>query len=538
MPECDVLVVGGGASGLRAAIAAKRAGASVALLSKVYPLRTNSALSPGGLNAPLGRDDSPEKFAEDILAAGDGLCDAGTVEVLAAEAAREVVWLERVGVPFNRDGDGRIDRRPLGSGSVRRACYADDRTGHMILHVLHEQFQREGIPCFYEWFATSLVTDGGSCAGAVALGLRSGRLETFSAGAVVLATGGFTRLYRPCTAGVGTTGDGLVLGYESGLGLVDLEMVQFHPTVYSAAQTVLISEATLGEGARLVDASGDLLVDAKALSRAQLAVEVHKSSRNGGGPAALDLRPVPDLASRFPQAAELVKVMAGIDVAKDPVPVQPVAHRPMGGVETNASGETAVAGLFAVGECAHNGLNGAGRLPGNTLAEAVVFGKRVGEAAAAHAKSAGRKEADPSRAADDDDRKLAEITSGGASDDTIGGIHRELGELMAANLGVTRTDAGIAEAQAKVRALQQRHAALRVNNKSRVYNYALTSYLELGNLLQLAEAAALAARGRTESRGAHVRSDFPQRDDSNWRVHTVVRQQDGAPKLDTRAVSA
>lgn len=537
MPECDVLVVGGGASGLRAAIAAKRAGASVALLSKVYPLRTNSALSPGGINAPLGRDDSPEKFAEDTIRAGDGLCDPGTVEALAAEAAREVVWLERVGVPFNRDGDGRIDRRPLGSGSVRRACYADDRTGHMVLHVLHEQFLREDIPCFYEWFVTSLVTDGGSCAGAVALGLRSGQLETFSAGAVVLATGGFTRLYRPCTAGVGATGDGLILGYESGLGLVDLEMVQFHPTVYSAAQTVLISEAALGEGARLQNASGGPMADAKGLSRAQLAVEVHEAGRNGGGPAVLDLRPVQDLASRFPQAAELVKVMAGIDVAKDPVPVQPVAHRPMGGIETNASGETAVAGLFAVGECAHNGLNGAGRLPGNTLTEAVVFGKRVGEAAAAHARSAGRKGADPSQAANDD-RRLAEVTSGGSSGDTIGGIHRELGELMAANLGVTRTDAGIAEAQEKVRALQQRHAALRVNNKSRIYNYALTSYLELGNLLQLAEAAALAARGRTESRGAHVRDDFPQRDDSNWKVHTVVRRQDGAPKLETRAVSA
>ena len=509
----------------------------MALLSKVYPLRTNSALSPGGLNAPLGRDDSPEKFAEDILAAGDGLCDPGTVEILAAEAAREAVWLERVGVPFNRDGEGRIDRRPLGSSSVPRACYADDRTGHMVLHVLHEQFLREDIPCFHEWFVTSLVTDGGACSGAVALGLRSGRLETFTAGAVVLATGGFARLYRPCTAAVGSTGDGLVLGHESGLGLVDLEMVQFHPTVYSAAQTVLISEAALNEGARLVDASGAPLVEAKALSRAQLAVEVHKAGRNGGGPAALDLRPVPDLTSRFPQAAELVKVMAGIDVAKDPVPVQPVAHRPMGGVETNASGETAVAGLFAVGECAHNGLNGAGRLPGNTLAEAVVFGRRVGEAAAAHAKSAGRKAADPSRAADDD-RKLAEITAGGSSGDTIGGIHRELGELMAANLGVTRTDAGIAEAQAGIDALQRRHAALRVNNKSRIYNYALTSYLELGNLLQLAEALALAARGRTESRGAHVRSDFPQRDDSNWKVHTVVRRQDGAPKLDTRAVSA
>ena len=469
--------------------------------------------------------------------AGDGLCDAEAVNVLASDAAREVIWLERVGVPFNRDADGRIDRRPLGSSSVHRAAYADDRTGHMVLHVLHEQFQREDIPCFQEWFATSLIQVDGACAGAVALGHRSGQLETFTAGAVILATGGSTRLYRPCTAAVGTTGDGLMLAYELGVGLVDLEMVQFHPTVYSAAQTVLISEATLSEGAQLMNAAGDRVADATALSRAQLTAEIHKAGRNGGGPVSLDLRPVADLASRFPAAAELVKVMAGLDVTRDPVPVQPVAHRPMGGIETNASGETSVPGLFAVGECAHNGLNGAGRLSGNTLIEAVVFGKRVGEAAAGHAKSAGARAGDGSGASADGER-LAEITSGGASGDTMGAIHRELGELMNANLGVARTDAGLAEAQTGIRRLQQRHAALRVNNKSRIYNYALTGYLELGNLLKLAEATALAARGRAESRGAHLRSDRPERDDANWKAHTVVRSQNGSPKLDTRAVSA
>ncbi len=537
MPQYDVLVIGGGASGLRAAIAAKRAGASVAVLSKVHPLRTNSALSPGGLNAPLGNDDSAEKFAQDIRNAGDGLCDTEAVNILAADAAREVVWLERVGVPFNRNAEGRIDCRPLGSSSVSRAAYADDRTGHMVLHVLHEQFQREDIPCFAERFVTSLIQDGGVCTGAVALGHRSGQLETFGAGAVILATGGATQLYRPCTSAVGTTGDGLMLAYDLGVGLVDLEMVQFHPTVYSAARTALISEAALGAGAKLVNAAGDKLVNAGGLSRAQLAAEVHKAGQNGGGPVSLDLRPVDNLASRFPAAAEVVRLMAGIDITKDPVPVQPVAHRPMGGIEANAAGETSVAGLYAVGECAHNGLNGAGRLPGNTLTEAVVFGRRVGEAAAAHAKSAGAADPGGSQAAQDGER-LAEITSGGTSGDTIGAVHRELGELMNANLGVSRTDAGLAEAQDKIRALRERHAALRVNNKSRIYNYALAGYIELGNLLKLAEATALAARGRAESRGAHLRSDHPERDDSNWKAHTVVRSQDGSPKLDTRAVSA
>lgn len=509
----------------------------MAVLSKVHPLRTNSALSPGGLNAPLGSDDSAEKFAQDIKRAGDGLCDAEAVNILAADAAREVVWLERVGVPFNRDADGRIDRRRLGSSSVHRAAYADDRTGHMVLHVLHEQFQREDIPCFREWFVTSLVRDGGVCTGAVALGHRSGQLDTFAAGAVILATGGAARLYRPCTAAVGTSGDGLMLACDLGVGLVDLELVQFHPTVYSATRTALISEAALSEGALLVNAEGDPILDPAGLSRAQLAAAVHQAGQNGGGPVRLDLRPVENLPSRFPGAAEVVRNMAGIDVTREPVPVQPVAHRSMGGVETNAGGETTVAGLYAVGECAHNGLNGAGRLPGNTLTEAVVFGKRVGEAAAAHARSAGTRAAAADRAARDRER-LAEITSGGSSGDTLGAIHRELGELMNASLGVTRTGAGLAEAQEKIRGLRQRHAALRVNNKGRVFNYALTGYLELGNLLRLAEATALAARGRAESRGPHLRSDHPEKNDSHWKVHTVVRSQEGSPKLGTRAVSA
>ncbi len=509
----------------------------MALLSKVHPLRTNSALSPGGINAPLGSDDSVQKFAGDITKAGDGLCSPEVVNILAAEAAREVVWLERVGVPFNRDADGRIDRRALGSGSVARAAYADDRTGHMVLHVLHEQFQRHDIPCFKEWFVTSLIQDAGACTGAVALDHRSGKIETFSAGAVVLATGGFLQAYRPCTAAVGTTGDGLALGYAMGVGLADMEMVQFHPTVYSTARTALISEAALSAGARLVNAAGDTVVEPAGLSRAQLAAAVEEAGRNGGGPVSLDLRPVEDLTSRFPGTAEVVRLMARLDIAQAPVPVQPVAHRAMGGLDTSASGETSVAGLFAVGECAHNGVHGAGRLPGNTLTEAVVFGKRVGEAAAAHAKSAGARSASTDQAARDGER-LAEITSGGPSDDTLGAIHRELGEVMHANLGVTRTDAGLNEAQEAIRTLRERHGRLRVGNQSRIFNHALTSHIELGNMLALAEAVALAARSRTESRGAHLRSDFPERDDTSWKAHTVVQLQDGAPKLDRKAVTA
>src|ERR687892_2235491 len=208
MQELDVLVIGGGASGLRAAIAAKHAGANVALLTKVHPLRTNSGVAQGGLNAPLGKDDSPDSFAEDTLLAGDGLCEPEIVRSLAAQASKEIIWLERMGVPFNRDKEGRLDRRRFGSNSPSRTCYADDRTGHIVLQVLHEQFQRAQIPSFEEWYVTSLAVDGGACLGAIALGLRGGKLESFLARSVVLATGGLTRLFLPPPTPPGNPGGG------------------------------------------------------------------------------------------------------------------------------------------------------------------------------------------------------------------------------------------------------------------------------------------------------------------------------------------
>jgi succinate dehydrogenase / fumarate reductase flavoprotein subunit len=270
MPEFDVVVIGGGASGLRAAIAAKRAGASVALVSKNHPLRSNSALGQGGLNAPLGKDDSAESHANDTLVAGDGLCERSVVMSFAQDAAKEVIWLERMGVPFNRDKDGRLDRRAFGSNSRSRSCYADDRTGHMVLTVLHEQFLRLGIPSFEEWFVTSLALDGGTCVGATALGLRSGKLDGFSARAVILATGGFTRMYAPSTVSIGTTGDGQALAFQSGARLMDMEMVQFHPTVFPKAQGLLITEATLGGGAEIVNQQGAPVQITKGAPRSKL----------------------------------------------------------------------------------------------------------------------------------------------------------------------------------------------------------------------------------------------------------------------------
>ncbi len=537
MNEYDVLVIGGGAAGLRTALAAKSAGASVGLITKVHPLRTNSALAQGGLNAPLGKDDSTDSYVTDTLAAGDGLCEADVVRILAQEASNEVFWLEHMGVPFNRSQGNQLALRPFGANSRNRTCHADDRSGHIVLQVLHEQYQREQIPSFEEWFVTSLVIDDGTCRGAIALNLRSGKFDLFPAGAVVLATGGFTRTYSPSTVSIGTTGDGQELAYRAGARLMDMELIQYHPTVYPGKQGLLITEAVLSEEAVIANDKGNKLEQSKNVPRDKICSAMNDMMQNGSGSVLLDLKPMgkEKLLSQFPQTHELVRAVAGLDLTQEAVPIRPVAHRPMGGIETDHAGQTSIAGLSAVGECACNGLNGAGRLAGNTLTESVVFGKRVGEAAAIYAKGAQKKNI-PSARLSDEEKRVARIISGQSAQDSSGKIHTELGELMNGKVGLVRDGAAIQEALNHIQNLRERYSKLGVKNPSKIFNYELTTYLELGSMLKMAEAVTLAAQARTESRGAHARVDFPKKDDANWKAHTLIRLVDGSPKLESKPV--
>jgi succinate dehydrogenase/fumarate reductase flavoprotein subunit len=536
--EFDVVVVGGGAAGLRAAIAAKQAGAKVALLSKVHPLRTNTGLAQGGINAPLGSDDSPAAYAGDVLEAGDGLCDPAAVQSFTLQAADAVMWLERAGAPFNRGADGRFDRRQFGSNRRARSLYVDDRTGHVAMQVLYEQFQRERIALFADWFVTSLAIDSARSVGVTALGLRSGSLDSFSARAVVLATGGFTRMYLPSTVSLGTTGDGQYLAYQAGVPLMDLEMVQFHPLVYPVGNALMITEAVLAEGAQVVTSEGQPIPNLAGMTRDKISLAIQQACSNGRG-VSLDLTLLGSqkLRTRFPQTSELVRTVAGLDPTKDLIPIRPIAHRPIGGIETTLNGQTPMHGLFACGECACTGLDGAGRLAGNILTEALVLGARAGEAAAAYAKSAPGANF-PAAHLEDEKKRLESLVSSEKADDTAGRIHSELGELMSKNAGVLRDGAGLQAARERIHALKERYARLRVRNQSAVYNYELVSYLELGAMLGLAEALVVAAAARKESRGVHRRSDHPARDDRNGISRSVVTLVQGAPQADTRPVVA
>jgi succinate dehydrogenase/fumarate reductase flavoprotein subunit len=385
------------------------------------------------------------------------------------------------------------------------------------------------------------VLDNGVCVGATALGLATGTLELFSTRAVILATGGFTRLYLPSTASLGTTGDGQNLAYLAGARLMDMEMIQFHPTVFPGGNGLLITEAALADGAEIVNEKGEPIIQFKFDPREKLALSIVKALQNGNASAALDMRPIgaAKLAAHFPQTRELVNAVAGLDIAKQPIPIFPAAHRPIGGIETGLNGATSVQGLFAAGECACNAVNGAGRLAGNTLTEALVFGRRAGEAAAAYARSSARKNLPASRL-NDEERRLAAFSDGGSAQkpaDSALRIHAELGRLMNDKVGLMRDKSSLQSALDEVGKLKTRYARLRVGNSSRIYNYELTTYLEIGAMLNLAELVITAGQTRTESRGAHYRTDFPARDDAQWSRHTILSQVNGVAQAETKPLA-
>jgi succinate dehydrogenase/fumarate reductase flavoprotein subunit len=544
----DVVVVGAGLAGMRAAIEAFDAGADVAMLSKIHPVRSHSGAAEGGINAALGNasEDDPEKHAFDTVKGSDYLGDQDAIEILCQEAPGDVYQLEHWGAVFSRTPDGRIAQRPFGAAGEPRTAYAADITGHVLIHVLYEQVMKRDIRTYEEFFAWKLVVDDGRCQGVIAWDLVNGGLKSIGAKTVVLATGGAGRLYAGTTNAYACTGDGMALALRAGVPLEDMEMMQFHPTTI-APTGVLITEGCRGEGAYLLNAQAERflvryapnameLASRDVISRAEQ-TEIDEG-RGVDGNVFLDLRHLgaEKIVERLHGTRELSMTFMGVDPIYEPIPVRPGAHYHMGGVDTDVWGRTTLEGLYAAGEVACVSVHGANRLGGNALMETITYGKRAGQHASDWAQTQTTVAVPPTVEADAE-RELATLL-----DRTEGErpwqIRDELAQTMHENFGVFRREDQMLEQGSIVRSLRERYERVVVEDKGGVFNTDLTQALELGFLLELAECMVVSGLARKESRGAHARPhDYPNRDDENYLRHTLVTWEDDAPQLDWKPVT-
>ena len=550
----DILVVGGGLTGLRAAIEAKNAGRDVAILSKVHPLRSHSVAAQGGINAALGNalapmKDSWENHAFDTIKGSDYLADQDTVEVMCREGIERVIEMEHWGTLFSRTEDGKIAQRPFGGAGFPRTCYAADRTGHNLLHVLYEQVIGLQIPVYEEWYALSLVIESGECIGILSFNFSEGRMIPIYAKSVLLATGGYGRIYLKSTNALINTGSGCYLAYQAGVPLKDMEFVQFHPTSLYGTN-ILITEAARGEGGYLINAKGERFMERYAPKLMELGprdivarsieTEIEEGRGFEGGYVHLDLRHLGKerILDRLPGICQIAIDFAGVEPISEPIPVQPAQHYSMGGIATNIDGETSLPGLFAAGECACVSVHGANRLGGNSLLETLVFGTRAGRKAAQRAerlKSSFNKTGfqEHLRAFQSGLEKIF----GRRIEEPCFRLRDEMKAFMTSKTGIFRKESDLLSAKGKIRGLKERLGQIGIKQKGLAFNYELIQYLELEGMLHLAEVIIEGALVRKESRGSHFRLDCPNRDDEHWLCHTIAHKTLDGPRLEYKGVT-
>ena len=566
----DALVIGAGGAGLWAALELAKAGVSTGVLTKLYPTRSHTGAAQGGVCAALGNqeEDHWEWHMFDTVKGGDYLVDQDAAEVLAREAVETVIELEHMGLPFNRTPDGKIDQRRFGGhtrnfgeGPVKRACFAADRTGHMILQTLYQNCIKAGVHFYDEYHVVDLVFeggdggDGGRAAGAIAYRIADGEIHTFAAKAVLLATGGNGRMFAITSNAHSLTGDGMSLVYRHGIPLEDMEFYQFHPTgLYSLG--ILLSEAARGEGGTLLNGDGERFMSRYAPKLMELAprdmvsraIYLEIRDGRGAGPKKdyvyLDVRHLGRavIEEKLPDITDFARVYLGVEPLTEPVPIVPTAHYAMGGIPTDLrtrvvrdEANTPVEGLFAAGEAACVSVHGANRLGTNSLVDLLVFGRRAGREMAAFCRTAPA----PTIAADVEEPVRAEMEalrtrSEGESPSVL---KAELASLMMDNVGVFRTAAMMTTAVAGVAEIKERYARVRVRDTGRVFNTDLLEARELGYLIDGAEAMAASAIARLESRGAHSRDDYPERDDVNFLAHTLAYRGEAGPSLRYKPVT-
>ena len=561
----DVVIVGGGGAGLRAAIAVAEADPrlSVAVVSKVYPMRSHTVSAEGGAAAVAKPDDSLDEHAYDTVSGGDWLCDQDAVEAFVEEAPREMLRLEHWGCPWSREPDGHIAVRPFGGMKKMRTWFAADKTGFHLLHTLFQtSLKYPSIARYDEWHVTRLLVDEGRVCGVVALELMSGRIEAILGKAVILATGGCGRVFPFTTNAAIKTGDGMALAYQAGAPLKDMEFVQYHPTGLPFTG-ILITEAARSEGGWLLNkdgyrylqdynlgtpSPGPVLRSMELGPRDRLSQAFVKEQEKGRtidtpyGPVVhLDLRHLGPqvIDSKLPFVRELCHKYQNIDPVHELVPVRPVVHYMMGGVHTDLNGATGLSGLYAAGEVACVSINGANRLGSNSLPECLVFGARAGSAAARYAAAAapsGR--AILAQAADEQRRLEQDLLGRTGGRERMSTIRTRMQATMEGAAGIYRDGDTLAKAADQLRELRERAATATLDDASRTFNTELTAALELAGMLDLAESMVACALHREESRGAHQRTDFPARDDRRFLAHSLVyREADGPPRVEHQPVT-
>jgi len=553
----DVVIVGSGLAGMRAALEVCE-GLDVAILSKVYPTRSHSGAAQGGIAASLGNSesDSWEEHLYDTVKGGDFLNDQDAVEEFVKAAPRVIYELEHYGCVFSRTPDGKIAQRSFGGHSKPRACFSADRTGHAILHALHEQLLKrsKSIKIYSEWYMHSQVLDGGRCNGIVVSDIRTGAVEVMQAKAVIFATGGYGRVFNITSNAFASTADGVMAAFRAGIPLEDAEFVQYHPSgLYR--QGILFSEAARSEGGYLLNGEGERFMDKYAPSRMELAprdivARAEQSEMDAGRGVDgkdiihLDLRHLGEarIMERLPQIRQLGIDFIGVDCVKDPLPIQPTAHYSMGGIPTDKFGQvitdaegTHVKGFFAAGECACVSVHGANRLGTNSLLEAVVFGERAGKSAFEYAMKVDHAPVNESH----EKTKVLEQFEGvfqQNGDESYNDIRNQMKKVMTENCGVFREEKQLKTCIETIEKLQEKFKNGKITDKGKLFNTEIYEILELENMLAMAEIIAKGALDRKESRGGHSRTDYPKRDDENFLKHSLAYKTDDGIEIKYKPV--
>ena len=565
----DIVMVGGGGAGLRAAIAIAETNPnlSVAVVSKVYPMRSHTVAAEGGAAAVIKDSDSLESHINDTISGGDWMCDQDAVELFVNEAPRELIQMEHWGCPWSRETDGTVATRPFGGMKIERTWFAADKTGFHMLHTLFQtSLKYNNITRYDEWFATKILVENGRCQGVAAIELRSGKVEAIAGRSVIMCTGGAGRVFPFTTNGAIKTGDGMSMAYRAGVPLKDMEFIQYHPTGLPGTG-ILITEAARGEGGIMVNKDGYRYLQdydlGKPLDINDLKHPVKKSMELGprdrlsqafvaerekgrtipgpyGHVVHLDIRHLGEkkIDKKIPFVRELSKNYAGIDPVYEPIPVRPVVHYMMGGIDTDINGATALPGFYAAGECACVSINGANRLGSNSLTELLVFGRRAGKAAAEFAlenTSLDTTSLDL-QVSDEQERISRNFFRKDGGTERIFTLRKEMNETMETSAGIYRSEKSLKETCNKIKELKDRFSNIIMEDKSFSFNTELTSALELEFMLDVAEAISYSALERTESRGSHQRTDFPGRDDENFLKHSLAYQNDIEPRIDYKDV--